>query len=313
MTGTTRATVGVAMATYNGQRYLEPQLDSILSQTRCPDRIILVDDHSTDGTAALLSAYQSRYPDRITVTMQPRNLGPQATFARAIAVADTDYVALCDQDDIWLPEKIDVMVGALQARPEAGMCFHDMAIIDPEGRLRAASFWRVAPPHEPLPVTGVAARRRIARWSNPVPGCSMMLSRSLVEHVLPFPESVVGHDWWISAVAFFTMEPFFLPQQLTHYRRHPDQAAGIGMTLEKSAAEKQKLTGSQRLRREVRRILVGPWRRRYQRRIDRIRRECLAAELGAILARCLSRSLPEKKRREYLALHRDLGGMADSS
>ena len=164
-------TIGVVIATYNGEKFLNEQVDSILNQTINIDQIVVVDDCSKDNTSSIIDSYSDQYPDQFFVYKNEENLGPMQTFFRGIEKCRTDYIALSDQDDIWKPKKLEKLFDELTNNPDAQLCFHDLEIIGPVGNLRAQSWWRVSPQHEQLPVTGVKARDQLLNYSNPVPGC----------------------------------------------------------------------------------------------------------------------------------------------
>ena len=248
-------TIGVVIATYNGQIFLKEQIDSIVGQTRRPLKIIVVDDVSKDGTHGIIRRYMEQYPETFIFIQNERNLGAKGAFEIGISACDTDYIVLSDQDDIWEQNKLEVLYDVMEKNKEALLCFHDMKLIDHEGKPMGRNFWEAAPLHEPLPVTGAEARRRLAGLSNPVPGCTMFFSSDLKKHILPIPASKwVGHDWWISVAAYFLADPVFVKYPLTRYRLHSDQTAGVGTNLKKADFEKKKHSLPFKIKREVERI-----------------------------------------------------------
>ena len=101
------ASVSVALCTYNGTRYLKDQIDSIASQTRVPHELVVCDDCSSDDTVKILEAFASRAPFPVRLSVNPTNLGSTKNFAQAIALCRGDIIALCDQDDVWHPAKLE--------------------------------------------------------------------------------------------------------------------------------------------------------------------------------------------------------------
>src|SRR5574344_2136916 len=97
--------ISLALPTYNGEKYLREQLDSIFNQTMVPEEIVVVDDRSTDSTIQILEEYKQKYGLKYYINEQ--NLGYNKNFEKAITLCQGDYIALCDQDDVWLPEKIE--------------------------------------------------------------------------------------------------------------------------------------------------------------------------------------------------------------
>ena len=231
-------TIGVVLATYNGEKFLAEQIDSILNQTVNIAQFVVVDDCSKDNTLNIVAGYHAQYPELFSIYKNEENLGPMQTFFRGIEKCRTDYIALSDQDDVWKPEKLEKLFHELTRNPEAKMCFHDLEIIGPKGNLRAESYWGVSPPHVQFPVIGAEARNQLINFSNPVHGCTMMFDASMKKWIFPMPSPfLLGHDWWISAVSFFLAQPVFIYEQLGSYRLHPEQAAGIGMSLEREKGE----------------------------------------------------------------------------
>ncbi|MFH1980537.1 MAG: glycosyltransferase [Pseudomonadota bacterium] len=298
--------VGVAMATYNGERYIRPQLDSIFAQERMPDRMVIVDDASTDATPRILDEYARRHPGIVRVAGNRQNRGAPYTFAKAMSQCDTHFIALADQDDEWLPGKLAALLAAAAENPGAGMWFHDLAIINPQGETRAESFWAVAPEGEPLPVAGSDARARIARYSNPVPGCTMFIDAAMREKMLPFPSPLVGHDWWISAVCFFLGAPCVVDARLGRYRLHPHQVAGIGTRLERRRNEKLQLPLHEKVWWEVKRL----WHRRRKAAENAQRRREVRNEKASALLLLLDRALgghcPADRVDEYRRLREEI-------
>lgn len=248
-------TVGVVIATYNGEEFLDEQLRSIMSQTKMPEKIIVVDDCSTDKTRDIIQEKVKLFPDLFINVENEQNLGAKKTFEIGISACNTDYIALCDQDDIWMPDKISELFMLLEKNENAKLCFHDLTMMDEQGRPFGKNFWETAPVNEPLPVTGNAAKKRLAALSNPVPGCTMFFSSELKKYILPMPASKwIGHDWWISAIAFFYAEPIYSREPLAFYRIHANQTAGIGTVLKKKKLKINGMILYDKIIREMKRI-----------------------------------------------------------
>lgn len=249
-------TVGVVIATYNGEIFLDEQLHSIMNQTKMPEKIIIVDDCSIDKTSDIIKEKVKLFPDLFVYIDNEQNLGAKKTFEIGISACKTDYIALCDQDDIWMPDKISVLFDLLERNENAKLCFHDLVLIDGQGNRLGRNFWEAAPVNEPLPVTGNAARKRLAALSNPVPGCTMFFSSELKKFILPMPASKwIGHDWWISAIAFFCAKPIYSKEPLAFYRFHANQTAGIGTVLKKKKSKKNGIILYDKIIMEIKRII----------------------------------------------------------
>jgi glycosyltransferase involved in cell wall biosynthesis len=215
--------VTVAMATFNGQRYLEAQLRSILGQLEPGDEIVIVDDASTDSTRSLVAALAD---PRVRVIVQTVNAGVRASFERALRAACGDLVFLADQDDVWLPGKRDALAAALQSG--AILALSDASVIDGEGREIERSFMaRRGGFHGSFAATLV---------KNRFLGCAMAFRRELLEDILPIPADVPMHDMWIGALAALRGRVAYIDRPLMQYRRHganvsPERRASIGQML----------------------------------------------------------------------------------
>lgn len=125
--------ISVAIATYNGEKYIEEQLQSILQQTRAVDEVILTDDRSTDRTVTIVEEFIKRneLSGRWIISVNPTNLGFGENFRKAINLTTGDYIFPCDQDDIWVPDRIEKMTAVMEKNPDIALLntkytpFHD--------------------------------------------------------------------------------------------------------------------------------------------------------------------------------------------
>jgi glycosyltransferase involved in cell wall biosynthesis len=121
--------LSIAMATWNGARYLREQLDSFRAQCRLPDELVVCDDHSTDGTPAILEEFRRTAPLPVNVLINPKQMGYVWNFEQVVGMCDGDVILLSDQDDVWLPEKLAEHEAVYRSRPEVGMAFSDGTIV----------------------------------------------------------------------------------------------------------------------------------------------------------------------------------------
>lgn len=276
-------TIGVVIATYNGEYFLGEQLRSIRAQTHRPDQIVVVDDCSQDGTKKIIKTFISESPEMFLFIENGENMGSKRSFEIGIANCEADYLALSDQDDVWIPEKLAKVYAALENNPKAQLCFHDLKLMDEKGLPLGKNFWEVSPPDEPLPVLGFSARERLTNFSNPVPGCTMFFAAELKKYILPMPPSKwIGHDWWVSVIGFFFADPIFLREPLAYYRIHHRQSAGIGMTLKMKKEKGRRLPLPLRLERELKRIFKR--RRRGSEKQERMQE--MSMELLKVIEIC---------------------------
>jgi glycosyltransferase involved in cell wall biosynthesis len=185
-----RVRISVCMATYRGTRYVEEQIQSILEQLGDDDELVVVDDASPDSTAEVVAAL----PDaRIKLVRNPVNVGYVRTFERALGLARGDFLLLADQDDVWLPGRVESMLTALRRHAVVST---SVAVLGepatlPRFRLSAADSER-----------HVANVFAILVGYRPYTGCAMGLRREILRSVLPIPAFVFeSHDLWIALVA----------------------------------------------------------------------------------------------------------------
>ena len=234
----------IALATYNGEKYLPWMLDSLLLQTRPADKVFAVDDGSTDGTVAILESYKDRLP--LDIHPQKENRGHRAAFNLALELvqkeaAPEDFIALADQDDVWLPEKLNILSEKIG---NADLVFGDAEVIGKDGE-KIADSWRA--------LAKLRAQQtdleRIAGTNN-VTGCLSLFPASLLAQILPIPTGIDVHDSWIALIAARHRGIRTVPDKVIFYRLHEGNAIGLGKadsfscTLKKQEAWFLALTGN---------------------------------------------------------------------
>jgi glycosyltransferase involved in cell wall biosynthesis len=221
--------LSVAMCTYNGARYLEEQLQSITAQARPPDELVICDDASQDNTRRLLEEFAQRAPWPVGLRFNPTNLGYTKNFEQAIAYCSGDIIVLCDQDDVWRSDKLQVIEATLAAAPDAGLVFSDAEIIDEDSRPQGYSLWQCANLSKQrfgLLTSGHAAQALLVQ--NAVTGATMAFRAQFKELVLPIPAGgLIIHDWWIALLIGSVSKIVAINQPLISYRRHGGQNLGF--------------------------------------------------------------------------------------
>jgi len=231
----TGLTCSVVLCTYNGVRYLDEQIASLVSQDRPPDEIVISDDHSTDGTWEKAQRFEHESELPVVVRRNPENVGFVRNFSEAIDLATGRIIFLCDQDDIWLPGKIGAYERAFMENPEVAMVFSDAAIIDESGNQTGQTAWAsdivaFTPAERRAWVSkhGASVERLIRR--NVVTGSAMAFRSRYRPLLLPIPswaDHGVPHDAWIALLLAAVAPTIPLPQVYSLYRLHPDQRLGL--------------------------------------------------------------------------------------
>jgi glycosyltransferase involved in cell wall biosynthesis len=221
--------VSVALATYNGARFIEQQLRSILQQTQLPDELIVSDDGSSDRTVELVESAiaAAALPGLRVVILRGGRLGVVGNFARAVEAASGDLVALCDHDDVWQPDRLSAVIPLFEGDPALLFAHADARLIGADGSPLGSTL---------LGSLGVGTRERDAIANggafeayirrNLATGATSMFRRSLLDAALPFPSEWV-HDEWLAIIAAAIGEVRLLDEQLVDYRQHGSNEIGV--------------------------------------------------------------------------------------
>ncbi len=220
--------VSVALATYNGDKYISKQLDSIFLQTYKDIEVVISDDASTDNTIEILERYKKKYNLRYSVNSQ--RLGFVKNFENAIQNCKGNYIALCDQDDIWLPEKLEVLINTIGDSP---LICSDAIIIDENDNIISESLFTSSK----MKFYENDQFRHIV-FSNFVVGATCLFNAKLCEYLLPFPDKLLYHDWWIALVASSKSKIKYLSKPLIKYRFHGYNQTNTGQKFDKSIIKK---------------------------------------------------------------------------
>ena len=216
--------ISVCMATYNGAAFIEEQMHSILSQLSAGDEVIVSDDGSTDGTQECLRRLND---PRIRFYANSRH-GFVHNFENALRHAKGDFIFLSDQDDIWMPNKVERCLEVLQTHLAVN---HNSLLADETGRSTGQDFFS-------LHKSRGGYFQTLLR--NAYSGCCMAFRKEMLRYALPFPPRIASHDIWLGLVAEKHGRCCFLAEPLLLYRRHGDNAS--------STSEKSRLTKAEQLR-----------------------------------------------------------------
>lgn len=219
--------ISIALATFNGGRYLRRQLDSLTAQSRRPDELVACDDRSADNTLEILRDFAATAPFAVHVSSSDPQLGVRKNFERAISLCEGDIVALCDQDDVWNPDKLELMEQAFSSS-EVGLVFGDAELVDANMEPEHRSLWQA--------VGFDARRQRLASQGrilevllrgNVVSGATMAFRSRFRDLVLPIPsQSCLLHDGWTALIIAAVAKIAFIDRPLIKYRQHEAQVMG---------------------------------------------------------------------------------------
>lgn len=217
----------VALCTYNGEKFLNKQIDSILKQTLPVDEIIVCDDGSTDATVSILESYKNLYPDLFHIYLNKINLNTVKNFEKAITLCNNEIIFLCDQDDIWQETKAEKVVNVFKSKDDVVTVFTNAFIIDENDQvLDILTLWDAI---DLVKNKGYKFDfyNILNLVDNFCTGATMAIRKDLKKSILPFPIiKNFYHDGWIAKVAALQNGLIFLDEKITCYRQHSLQQVG---------------------------------------------------------------------------------------
>ena len=212
--------IDVLMATYNGEKFIRQQLDSLFRQTIQNFTLIIRDDVSSDNTLQIIESYRQKFPDRILlISDEQKNVGVTQNFNLLLEKSAADYIFFCDQDDVWLPSKIETSLSAIQALETVHtqtpcLVYADMKSIDEQGNIIANSVWQqlnLSPKYFTL--------NRLLVQNIPH-GCTMLINKAMRNLVFPIPKEAILHDHWIALLAAACAKHASINEPLMLLRNH---------------------------------------------------------------------------------------------
>jgi glycosyltransferase involved in cell wall biosynthesis len=223
-----RPQIDILLATYNGQDYLVEQLESIINQTFDDWRIIVRDDGSSDSTLEIIREYLTQYPERFEVLEDDSGrLGACASYSILLQYSTAPYIAFCDQDDVWQPDKLEIQIRAMQgAEPTLPhgvpvLVHTDMIVVDEDLNELSGSLWKY---QNMSPEVMATLQRSLIQ--NHVTACATMINRNLADLCVPIPAAARMHDWWIALVAVIYGKIVIIRKATLIYRQHDTNDTG---------------------------------------------------------------------------------------
>ncbi len=219
--------VEILLATYNGGKYLEAQISSILDQSFQDFRILVSDDGSTDGTAEILEKLLRKDPARIVIVNEEMaKQGVVGNFSSLIEFSSAPYLMLCDQDDIWFPNKIQRLLEKIQNIENDNRGDYPVLV---HSDLEVVSFDLKVLDRSLMHYSGLNPSRKSLNSllvQNIVTGSSCIFNRPLANLVSPIPPEVLMHDWWMALIASSLGVIEYLPEPTGYYRQHHENVLG---------------------------------------------------------------------------------------
>lgn len=227
-------TIGIVMGTYNGEKYIAEQLESIINQTYQDWYLLVRDDGSTDNTVKILNEFARNHPRISILKDQDGNLGFNRNFLKLIALTETPYISICDQDDVWLPHKLTTSLQTLQAiehTSDTPALVHSDAIIVDSNLNHVADKW-IGSRGNIEGLNGIA-------FANSVQGASVMFNQALKKIALTTPP-LAPYDYHLALLSTLKGKRYFINESLLKYRQHAHNAIG-GMSTDDKTNNKHYL------------------------------------------------------------------------
>ena len=220
--------IAIVLATYNGEKYIKAQIDSLLAQTFQDWHLIIRDDGSNDSTVEIIRDYIARHSNKITYIEYDRmNLGTSMNFSKLVEHAQSDYIMFCDQDDVWLPRKIELTylkMSELEKEYGRGLpllVHGDLIVTNEDLTVISNSFWNY---RKLDPKKGKTLNSALVY--NVVTGCTMMINNAMRDLALPIPKEANMYDWWLALVATVFGRIDYITEPTILYRQHGRNVIG---------------------------------------------------------------------------------------
>lgn len=230
--------ISIAVASYNGEKYIREQLDSILNQTIQDFEVVVCDDASTDRTWSILEEYKEK-DKRFRIYKNEVNLGFKKNFEKAISLCKGNYIALSDQDDIWTNNHLEVLSNLIG---DDFLACGNSQIVDSNGIDKGYDLKQLER-FEIIPQNNLDLLYRILFFGNPFQGACMLVKKQFLDKALPIPENVGYHDAWFSAMATIQNGFKYTTEIINKYRQHETNVTSY-FNKEKNIILKNALKGS---------------------------------------------------------------------
>lgn len=214
--------IDILLATYNGEKYLQEQIESILNQTYTNFRLLISDDGSTDKTTKIIEEY-SQKDSRIFSFFQKENLGVVKNFEFLLGKVENEYFMFSDQDDIWMKDKIEKSLNKIEEG--YGLVYSDLEVVDNDLNIMYSSYWKLK-----------GFEKKIKKYNNfeslylnnYITGCTIISRKEFINKILPLPKSTnfILHDYWLPLMVTQSDKIAYIDEPLIKYRQHKNNKIG---------------------------------------------------------------------------------------
>lgn len=218
--------IAILLATYNGEKYIKEQLDSIFAQTYKDWVVYIHDDGSKDNTMQIVNEYVKKYPEQVVIVDGPSTGGARNNFFYLMSKVDAKYYMCCDQDDVWLPEKVEKTFNLMQKTESSEgtpcLVFTDLTVVDGELNIIAEQMSK----YQNLKCQNTSINQMLMQ--NVVTGCTMMMNKSLCHLATQYTNvnNIIMHDWWVAIIAEQFGKVAYLDEPTILYRQHGNNTVG---------------------------------------------------------------------------------------
>lgn len=221
--------ISIAMCTYNGEKYVKQQLESIICQTQAPDEIVICDDCSNDNTISIIKKTLEKWSGRVILIKNERNIGYKKNFEKCLSLCSGDIIFLSDQDDIWDLRKIEIIYHVFQMDSSISMVFHDVCLVNNQMEIIAQSFWKILR----IDIEKIKNRHyEQLLVHNIVQGSACALRKDVFDVACPFPTEAI-HDEWLALEAITVGKLVPVSTVLMKYRQAENIIGGTPLSFHK--------------------------------------------------------------------------------
>lgn len=208
--------ISVAMATYNGEKYIKEQIESIVSQLNKDDELVISDDGSTDRTREIIKEFQSN-DKRIKLINNDKN-GVIKNFENALKQCKNELIFLADQDDVWKSNKVEKIKEIFLSKKDINLVMSDADLVDSQLKKKGKSLYQIRNSNGSI-IKNI--------YKNSYVGCTMAFKKECLDYILPIPNGIAMHDVWIGIMCSCKGKVYLCNDKLMYYRRHDDTATKL--------------------------------------------------------------------------------------